>query len=196
MIRTLVLVALCLSAALPAPAADRSEMERLAAEPARRLPKWPYEKLVAASDVVAIVEPLENRRADDAFEGSAHGHAPADFAATDTRFRVHAVLKGEAPREVTVLHFAYAPGVRRQRDASFIRFVTGPLQFEKRVVSPGRTPMSDVTLGPPRTFLGLRPTWLAFLARREDGRYAPVTGQYDAVFSFRELHDASFYAAP
>ena len=37
------------------------------------------------------------------------------------------------------------------------------------------------------------PAWLAFLKKRDDGRYEPVTDPYDTVDSFRELHQSSFF---
>lgn len=158
----------------------------------RLVPVWPYEKLVAESDVVAIVEPLENKPAKDTFPGYTYGHTTNDFAATDTRFRVHAVfkMKGDAPKELTVLHFSYSTNVTLiANGASFIRFLTGPLQYEKRALKDGK-PVGGITM------FHQQPMWLAFLKRREDGRFEPVTGHYDSAYSFRELHEASFYAHP
>lgn len=188
----------CLALAFSVIASQRSELERLASEQARRLPKWSYEKLAAESDLVAIVEPLQNQPAKDEYSGNAHGHPAHHFVATNSRFRVHAVFKtaGDAVKELSVLHFGYAANVRRSRSASFINFVVGSMSYEKRIVLPPKTPMSDVELGPAIMFIGKKPMWLAFLKRRADGRFEPVSGQYDSALSFRELHEPSFYAAP
>src|SRR6478609_9671557 len=78
---------------------------------ARPVPLWPYEKLVADSDVVAIIEPVENKQAQDTFPGYSYGHPTNHFAATDTRFKVHSVLKGDSAKELTVLHFSYSTNV-------------------------------------------------------------------------------------
>jgi hypothetical protein len=159
---------------------------------ARLVPDWPYDKLVADSDVVAIVQPFDNQPAKDTFPGYSYGHPTADFVATNTRFEVHVFLKGddESPEELTVLHFAYsAKFPMTSNGASFIRFLIGPLQYEKRAVKFG-TPVGSVTTW------GQDPLWLAFLKRREDGRFEPVTGHYDSARSFRELHAPSFYASP
>ncbi len=133
---------------------------------ARTVSLWPYEKLVAEADVVAIVEPVESKPAQDAFPGYSYGHPTNHFTATDTRFKVHAVLKGDAMKELTVLHFSYSTNVSIIiNGASFIQFKQ-------------------------------KQECIAFLKRRSDGRFEPVTGHYDAAYSFRELHRASYYAKP
>ena len=159
---------------------------------AREVPEWPYEKLIADSDVVAIVEPIENEPAKDAFPDYNYGHSANDFEATNTRFRVCSVLKpaDDAPKELTVLHFSYSDRITIILDgASFIRFLIGPLQYEKRDLK------DEKPVGGVKAFQE-KPVWLAFLKRRADGRFEPVTGHYDSAFSFRELHHASFFAHP
>ena len=158
---------------------------------ARILNAWPYDRLVAESDLVAIVEPIENRSAMDIFPDYSYGHSANDFVATNTRFRVATVFKGnlESAAEATVLHFGYSANVPTVNGAHFVRFAIGPLQYEKRAIKEGK-PIGGVT-----AFLQ-QPMWLAFLKQREDGRFEPVTGHYDAALSFRELHESSFYAAP
>ena len=159
---------------------------------ARRVQVLSYEELVAKSDVVAIVQPFDNQPAKDTFPGYGYGRPTTEFVATNTRFEVHALLKGngESPEELTVLHFGYsAESGIPPNGANFIRFLIGPLQYEKRAVKFG-TPVGGVT-----TFQQ-EPVWLAFLTRREDGRFEPVTGHYDSERSFRELHEPSFFASP
>jgi len=157
---------------------------------ARIIDAWPYDRLVAESDFVAIVEPIENRPASDAFPDYSYGHSASDFVATNTRFRVATVFKGKfAGVAATVLHFGYSANVPTVNGASFVRFAIGPLQYEKRAVREGKQ------IGGVTAFLQ-QPMWLAFLKQREDGRFEPVTGHYDAAMSFRELHESSFYAAP
>ena len=164
---------------------------------AHRIPDWPYAKLVSESDVIVIIEPLEDKPAKDVFASDNQDHPSSDFVARDTRFRVHAILraKGDTPKELTLLHFAYSATVCLQ-DAGLVSFLIGPLDYEKRVIKPGARLGGRISPGPVLTFLGQKPTWLAFLRRREDGRFEPVSGQFDANLSFRELHDASFYATP
>jgi hypothetical protein len=153
---------------------------------------WSYEELVAKSDVVAVVEPLENQPAKDTFPGHRYGRTTDDFVATNTRFKVHVMLKGdrESPAELALLHFSYSPSVGGiVNGAHFIRFSIGPLQYERRAVKDGK-PIGGVT-----TFQQ-EPLWLAFLKRREDGRFEPVTGHYDSARSFRQLHEPSCCVSP
>jgi len=147
-----------------------------------------YEDLIATSDMVAIIEPLENTLAQDLFFAG-YGHSPDDFVATDTRFKIHAVLKGDrgTANELTVLHFDYSKNVSGVANgALFIRFSVGPLQYEKRAVKDGKV-VGGITA------YQQEPVWLAFLKRRNDGRFQPVTNQYDSARSFRELHQSSFF---
>src|ERR1043165_2137981 len=71
---------------------------------ARIVEDWSYERLVTESDLVAIVEPLENQPAKnqptlETFPWLPY-HPEIHFVASNTRFRVHAVLKskGDAPK--------------------------------------------------------------------------------------------------
>jgi hypothetical protein len=158
---------------------------------ARLGPLWPYEKLVAESDAVAIIEPIKNEPAQDTFPGYGYGHPTNHFTATDTRFKIHAVLKGEAMKELTILHFSYSTNVSMiANGVSFIQFTIGSLEYEVTLRKDGK-PVGDKTIYGPRPVM-----WMAFLKRRKDGRFEPVTGHYDASYSFRELHSASIYAKP
>jgi hypothetical protein len=136
---------------------------------------WPYDKLVAESDLVAIVEPIENRSVSDSFP-DAEKQKWAEFAATNTRFKVHATLKGEVKglNDLTVLHFNYANEATIVNGPMFIRF-----SVEQRTVSGA--------FGPPHKVEGK--IYLAFLKHRKDARFEPVRGQYDSVLSFREVRD-------
>lgn len=155
---------------------------------ARSIPDWPYEKLVEKSDVVAIIQPVENKPAKDSFQGYSYGHPLDHFEATDTLFEVHTVLKGDKIKNLTVLNFSYSNKISFiANGACFIRFRTGVLQYKKTVIKDEK-PTGEVTI------FAQKPEWLAFLKRRSDGRFEPVTGFYDSTFSFRELHTASFYA--
>ena len=76
-----------------------------------------YDKMVAESDVVCIIEPIESGPVGDNYVGHMYGFSPKDFVATNTRFRIHAFLKGgelEA-KEITVLHVSYSKDVGGSR---------------------------------------------------------------------------------
>jgi hypothetical protein len=144
---------------------------------ARLVEIWPYEKLLAESDTVAIVEASENRPAKDEFPNKPARYSAKDFEATDTRFKVHAVFKGQPKnsQDLTVLHFAYSKHATNMvNDAMFIRF-----PIEER--------MLKAAFGPDTRATGK--VYLAFLKRRADGRLEPIRGHYDSALSFRELHE-------
>jgi hypothetical protein len=152
---------------------------------ARAIPMWffSYEKLVLESDTVAIVELVESKSAPDVFSG--YGRGTNDYTATNALLKVHAVLKGSATNKLTLLHFSYSTNVTASEiginnGADFIRFPTNSLQNRKPSLNNGNS-VADITNIPQG------PTWLAFLKRRDDGRFDPVTGHYDAAYSFRKL---------
>ena len=151
-----------------------------------------YSELVAKADWVVMIEPIKNESVTDAYTGYLYGFAQKDFAAKNTTFRVHACLKGSdaAPKEITVLHFSYSKEVgERANGASFINFITGPLQYEKRALKDDK-PVGDITV------YKEQPVWLAFLKKRSDGRFEPISDPYDSADSFREIHGSSFFNMP
>jgi hypothetical protein len=158
---------------------------------ARPIPGWSYETLLSQSDLVAIIEPLENLAARDSLAGDTHGYSTNDFDAINTRFTVHGVLKTreDSPTNLIVLHFAYSKHVAVFNGARFTRFLIGPLQYEKRALQ-NKKEVGGITV------FQEKPVWLAFLKRRADGRFEPTSGQYDSALSFRELHEPSFFALP
>jgi hypothetical protein len=151
-----------------------------------------YDKLVAKADLVAIIEPIANEETKDPYVGLLYGFTQKDFVATNTKFRVHAYLKGgdAAAKEITILHFSYSKSVGgRANGACFITFVTGPLQYEKRALKDDK-PVGGVSV------YKQQPIWLAFLKKRSDGRFDPISDPYDSADSFREIHNSSFYTVP
>jgi hypothetical protein len=149
---------------------------------------WDYEKLTAQADLVAIIEPLENQTTNDIFPSYTYGHSTNDFQAVNTRFKVNAILKmtggslNPNPQELTVLHFCYSTNKVLIIDgAEFANFPIGPLHYDEKISDKdGKFITGFIIIQ--------KPVWLAFLKLRKDGRYEPVTDQYDSLFSFRFLH--------
>ena len=150
---------------------------------------WSYEELLKASDLVVIIEPIATEDAKDIYPGEVYGQTLTDFQGLNTTFRIHAILKGSASTDkpLIVLHFSYSRDVRTlPNGARFAYFVPGPLEFKKQILKDQKE-VGGITV------FQETPAWLAFLKKRDDGRYEPVTDPYDAVDSFRELHQSSFF---
>jgi hypothetical protein len=149
----------------------------------RLLQSWPWEKLIAESDMVVVIQAIEELQSKDEYPGDTFGHPQTDFDASTTRFKVLGTLKPAtpAPKELSVLHFNYSKRVRGVANgAMFIRFPIGQIAFERRELKDDK-PTGDVE------HVQYTPKWIAFLKLRSDGRYEPVTGHYDAAMSFREI---------
>jgi hypothetical protein len=165
---------------------------------ARLTRPWSYEDLLAESDFVGLLEPIANQPAKDVFTievsgtdaNSEKGHK-VSYHAIDTRFRIQAILKsdGKATEELTVLHFSEEHAEPVVNGPSFIYFTVGPLQYEKRVLKDKKV-ISEITV------LQGEPLWLAFLKRRADGRYEPVSGREDPDESFFEVHRPTHGSPP
>ena len=142
---------------------------------------WTYQQLTAESDVVAIVQPLENKPNSEKLDWppSAHG--------VDTTFKVLSCLKGQLPTETLVLrHFIYHHDMPPD-GGRLIDFLPGPLAIRGTIeLNNGKEDW---------TFNGLIPEWLAFLKRNHDGTFSPTAGQLDPDISFKELHGLSLFQA-
>ena len=144
-----------------------------------------YSQLVAKSDMVVMIEPIKSEVTGDPYPGQLYGFAQKNFVATSTTFRVHAYLKGgdASVEEITILHFHYSELVGGMANgASFITFVTGSLQDEKRGLI-GDKPIGEVSV------YKQQPVWLAFLKKRSDGRYDPISNPYHSADSFRRIQE-------
>jgi len=134
---------------------------------ARTVRNWSIDELTQAADLVVVVDPIKN---EDNSEKDIPNYDPRWFQGVSTTFQIKGCFKGTPNKgEIVVKHFKY-----KEKDISppngpdFIFFVISPL-------------------GQPAQH------WVAFLKKAPDGSYVPVTDQYDAILSFKELHDPSFY---
>jgi hypothetical protein len=145
-----------------------------------------YEDLLKESDFVGLLEPVSNTPSADVFTIDVSDGQKVHYTGIDTRFRIEAILKsdGKATNELTVLHFSEEHVDVKfavVNGPSFMYFTVGPLQYEKRVLKDKKV-ISEIAV------LQGEPLWLAFLKRRADGRYEPVSGQEDPDESFFEVH--------
>ena len=127
---------------------------------ARALPHWPYDKLIKESDLVVIVEPTGSESTDDQPADDGLRKLKELIKGQNTSFNVVHIIKGKAPGEtIRMMHFRRKPnGMLPDNGPSLIKF--DPKEHKQ---------------------------YLLFLKARKDGRYEPVSGQYDPDLSVREL---------
>lgn len=146
--------------------------------PARIAKHWSFAELVADSDLIAIVRAIEDTPASDLFKPD----NVSRFVGINTRFHVYVVLKGKLDRkEVTVLHFSDEAVVANGPALADFQYTR---TFEQKLFRNGEEFGWQRSPKKPQ-----KPTWIAFLKARGDGRFEPVTGQYDSAESFCEVLD-------
>jgi hypothetical protein len=130
---------------------------------ARAVRLWSHQELLEQSDLVVIATPQASN--DTSEHGDLPGFPGQKIIGIETRFAVSTVLKGDTTLTNVVLHhYRPAPGAMIAVNApGFVSFAV-------------REKPSDL----PRTYL-------LFLHREADGRYAPVVGQIDPGLGVREL---------
>ena len=133
-----------------------------------------YEQVAKLCDLIAIVEPLENKSVTAVYK-TADPSRTHEANVISTRFRVHWVIKGprDKPKEISVLHFPNPLKKMKQR----VIVWSGPWMtwIEFKIQKSPRRPGEG------------RPLWLAFLERRPEGRYVPATGGLREAESFQKL---------
>jgi hypothetical protein len=132
---------------------------------ARGVRVWPYQELLEKSDLVVLATP--NASNDTKEHIDLPGFVGEHVIGVETRFTVSAVLKGDkALRDFVFHHYRTTDG------RNITHLPNGPtfISFD---------PVVNPTI-PPRTFI-------LFLIREADGRYAPIVGQTDPGGGVREL---------
>ncbi len=136
---------------------------------ARLTRPWTYQEIFEQADLVVIATFVSTKDTDErtALQDLSH---PVKVIGVTTEFKTELVLKG--PKEITNFQLHHY----RFEDAGDALWVNAPQLI--RLPTP---PQNGVHYAGHETFL-------MFLVREKDGRYAPVTGQTDPVtYSVREL---------
>lgn len=142
------------------------------------------DELWSKADLVAVLQPLSTTNATDRLTSAGPKYGPrnpGDYRAMNTRCRVllvmktSAVLPGWQEKELTLLHFCYAPSVPEFNGGNFVYFPMPPAKTEVVIKGDPARPLC----------LPAAPEYMAFLVRAWDGRFHPVTGHYDSEPSFR-----------
>jgi hypothetical protein len=130
---------------------------------ARVVRNWSYQELLDKSDLVVLASPASTNDTKEHIE--LPGFVGQRVLGLETRFTVSAVLKGDKKLKEFVLHH-YRPGADGMivpNGPDFVSFV----------------PVANPTAG--------QQTYILFLIRETDGRYAPVVGQADPGLAIREV---------
>jgi len=143
---------------------------------ARPVGVWSYQLLVEQSDVVLIGNVEATRDFDEKLEKSPFSDI---LEGQLTTFKVETVLKGKAAGEkIDLVHYLVNPKEP---------VINGPLpaHFVDKDRRMTITSIDGVAVKQDR--VEPRPAYLLFLKARSDGRYEPVTGQVDSMFSARKI---------
>ncbi len=136
---------------------------------ARAVRIWPYQELLEKSDLVVIATPTVTHDTKEHID--LPGFVGQAVIGVETRFTVSAVLKGEkALRDFVFHHYRTTDGLNIANVPNGPTFVSF-------------APVANPTI-PPRTFI-------LFLLREADGRYAPIVGRTDPGGAVRELNGVS-----
>ncbi|HWB59447.1 MAG TPA: hypothetical protein VG733_08145 [Chthoniobacteraceae bacterium] len=136
---------------------------------ARAVATWSYQELFEKSDVVVIAYPTATNDTKEQI-----GIIGQQAMGVETRFAVSVVLKGDKTLKDFILHHYRTPDdvMHVPNGPTFVSFA----------------PVKDPTI-PPHTFI-------LFLVKEADGRYAPVAGQTDSGLSVRELTGVGYAVDP
>jgi hypothetical protein len=136
---------------------------------ARGLRIWPYQELLDKSDLVILATPAATNDTKEQID--LPGFAGEHVIGVETTFTVSAVLKGDkTPKDLVLHHYRTIDGQNIPHIPNGPSFVS----FE---------PVANPSIAPQ--------TFILFLTREADGRYAPVVGQTDPGGAIRELRGAS-----
>lgn len=136
---------------------------------ARAVRFWSYQELIEKSDLVVLATPAATN--DTSEQIDLPGFVGEHVIGVETKFTVSAVLKGDkALRNFVFHHYRTTDGL------NITHLPNGPtfVAFD---------PVANATISP-RTFI-------LFLLREADGRYAPIVGQTDPGGGVRELRGVS-----
>jgi len=148
---------------------------------ARAVQDWTYKDLQAASDVIAVAEPISNENNSDKWEWT-----PEFAQGVTTTFKVICYFKGDdSATTLRLKHFVYKGGIWPPNGGLMVNFMTGSLKASGSYDVGGNTDNWAAD--------NVHPTWLIFLKKGADETYVPTSGQIDPAFSFRELHGATMF---
>jgi len=140
---------------------------------ARQVENWSYERLFKEADLVVIATVKETVETKDA---APDGRWKSVLVGQASSFTIDTVMKGSAPAgSLTVVHFKLKPGALPQDGPMLVSFRSKGPTIEGGGAVKYHVELSDRQ-------------YLLFLKKDGKGRFAPVSGQIDSVFSVREIY--------
>jgi hypothetical protein len=141
---------------------------------ARLIEDWPYERLFKEADLAVIAKAGDTTDTKDRFKKKG---LETEFIGQETKFEILSVLKGKPADEksLTLLHYRLPEDVQIADGPILVEFRKEPLKIEGKI----NANAFKAELGPPE--------YMLFLKARKDGRYQPVSGDYDPGLSVREV---------
>lgn len=140
---------------------------------ARLIRSWSYQELLEKSTLVVIATPATTNDTKEHID--LPGFNGEHVIGVETRFTISAVLKGDkATKDIVLHHYRTADG------SNIPHVVNGP---------------SFVSFAPDENPIFIHRTYILFLLREADGRYAPVVGQTDPGLAVKELEGVYASAA-
>ena len=131
---------------------------------ARNVRFWTYQELLEKSDLVVLATPTATNDTNEHID--LPGFVRQPVVGVETRFAVSAVLKGDKALKDFVFHHYRTPNGTPNPGINGPTFIA----FD---------PVANPTI--------TRRTFILFLIREADGRYAPIVGQADPGRAVREL---------
>src|SRR6185295_17532976 len=154
---------------------------------ARLIGSWPYEKLVAASDLIVIAEFASSKDVEAKPSNDYLKHFADVIVGQVSTLNVRAVLKGKSPgNQVEVFHLRLKGDKKILNGPLFVHFRARDPKHTVHVIDENEKAINDTTVVPGTN------QYLLFLKRRAEGRYEPVSGEVDPELSIRKLDSPNF----
>jgi len=138
---------------------------------ARQIEDWPYDKLFKHADLVLIAKPLAVRDATKDDNATPPKGKDDLLTGVVTSFEVLHVIKGEyKPKKIDLVHFRLRTGVQIGNGPCLVEFHTKMTELS------GKGWAAAVSSD-----------YILFLKKGTDGRFEPVSGQYDPSLSVKQI---------
>jgi len=148
---------------------------------ARQIEDWSYDRLFTESDLIVIAQPVQS---EDSADRTKDNLWKIEFNGVETKFDVLHTVKGTSEKStLTVLHYRTDALIEDGPSLASFRTKGSSYTILKKQKEGDAGKLEEIT----QVFMEAPATYLLFLKKRDDGRFEPVSGRNDPVFSVREL---------